>query len=598
MASRHKASSHATGSQAQPAWQGLADPAQWAEQFRQWQSMAGAFAQSGAPGSTGFGPAGGMPAGEGTIPFALIPPERLAEIQQKYLEAWLQIWGHMSAGDSAETVAPTDRRFANDAWRKSPLYGYAAAFYVLNARTLMDMADAVQADAKTRERVRFAVSQWTAAMSPSNFLATNPEAQKQLIESRGESLRAGILNMLQDMERGKISQTDETAFEIGRNVANSEGAVVFENDYFQLIQYKPLTAKVHARPLLLVPPCINKYYILDLQPTNSLVRYSVEQGHTVFLVSWRNPDASMAARNWDDYIEGGAIEAIRVAREITAQDQINLLGFCVGGTILSTALAVLAARGEHPAASLTLLTTLLDFSDTGILDVFVDQAQVEMREQTIGSAAPAGPGLLRGVELANTFSFLRPNDLVWNYVVENYLKGKTPAPFDLLYWNGDSTNLPGPWYCWYLRHTYLQNDLMAPGRLTVCGEPVDLGRIEVPVYLYGSREDHIVPWKSAYASTQLLKGERRFVLGASGHIAGVINPPAANKRSHWINAGLPDSAEAWLDGAQEHPGSWWPDWSAWLVKHAGAQKAAPKRYGNADHPAIEPAPGRYVKQKA
>ncbi|MGC0018494.1 class I poly(R)-hydroxyalkanoic acid synthase [Ralstonia pseudosolanacearum] len=598
MASRHKASSHATGSQAQPAWHGLADPAQWAEQFRQWQSMAGAFAQSGAPGSTGFGPAGGMPAGEGAIPFALIPPERLAEIQQKYLEAWLQIWGHMSAGDSAETVAPSDRRFANDAWRKSPLYGYAAAFYVLNARTLMDMADAVQADAKTRERVRFAVSQWTAAMSPSNFLATNPEAQKQLIESRGESLRAGILNMLQDMERGKISQTDETAFEIGRNVANSEGAVVFENDYFQLIQYKPLTAKVHARPLLLVPPCINKYYILDLQPANSLVRYSVEQGHTVFLVSWRNPDASMAASNWDDYIEGGAIEAIRVAREIAAQDQINVLGFCVGGTILSTALAVLAARGEHPAASLTLLTTLLDFSDTGILDVFVDQAQVEMREQTIGSAAPAGPGLLRGVELANTFSFLRPNDLVWNYVVENYLKGKTPAPFDLLYWNGDSTNLPGPWYCWYLRHTYLQNDLMAPGRLTVCGEPVDLGRIEVPVYLYGSREDHIVPWKSAYASTQLLKGERRFVLGASGHIAGVINPPAANKRAHWINAGLPDSAEAWLDGAKEHPGSWWPDWSAWLAKHAGAQKAAPKRYGNADHPVIEPAPGRYVKQKA
>ncbi|AQW29583.1 class I poly(R)-hydroxyalkanoic acid synthase [Ralstonia syzygii subsp. celebesensis] len=598
MASRHKASSHASGSQAQSTWHGLADPAQWAEQFRQWQSMAGAFAQSGAPGSTGFGPVNGMPAGEGTIPFALIPPERLAEIQQKYLDAWLQIWRHMSASDSAETVAPADRRFANDAWRKSPLYGYAAAFYVLNARTLMEMAEAVQADAKTRERVRFAVSQWTAAMSPSNFLATNPEAQKQLIESRGESLRTGILNMLQDMERGKISQTDETAFEIGRNVANSEGAVVFENDYFQLIQYKPLTAKVHARPLLLVPPCINKYYILDLQPANSLVRYSVEQGHTVFLVSWRNPDASMAARTWEDYIEGGAIEAIRVAREISAQDQINVLGFCVGGTILSTALAVLAARGQHPAASLTLLTTLLDFSDTGILDVFVDQAQVEMREQTIGSAAPTGPGLLRGVELANTFSFLRPNDLVWNYVVENYLKGKTPAPFDLLYWNGDSTNLPGPWYCWYLRHTYLQNDLMVPGKLTVCGEPVDLGRLDMPVYLYGSREDHIVPWKSAYASTQLLKGKLRFVLGASGHIAGVINAPAANKRSHWINAKLPEAADAWLEGAKEHPGSWWPDWSAWLATQAGAQKAAPKRYGNADHPEIEPAPGRYVKQKA
>ena len=597
MASRQSTSSKASSAHTQAPWQGLSDPAQWAEQFKQWQAFAGAFAQPGAP-APGFGQFNGGQVGEGTVPFALIPPERLAEIQQKYLEEWLQIWRHMSTGESAEAVAPSDRRFSNDAWRKSPLYGYAAAFYVLNARTLMEMADAVQADAKTRERVRFAVSQWTAAMSPSNFLATNPEAQKHLIESRGESLRTGILNMLQDMERGKISQTDETAFEIGRNVANSEGAVVFENDYFQLIQYKPLTAKVYARPLLLVPPCINKYYILDLQPANSLVRYAVEQGNTVFLVSWRNPDASMASRTWDDYIEGGAIEALRVAREISGQDQINVLGFCVGGTILSTALAVLAARGEHPAASLTLLTTLLDFTDTGILDVFVDQAQVEMREQTIGANAPTGPGLLRGVELANTFSFLRPNDLVWNYVVENYLKGKTPAPFDLLYWNGDSTNLPGPWYCWYLRHTYLQNDLKTPGKLTVNGTPVDLGKIEAPVYIYGSREDHIVPWQSAYASVPLLKGERRFVLGASGHIAGVINPPAANKRSHWINTKLPETADAWFEGAKEQPGSWWPDWSSWLASHAGAQKAAPKRYGNADYPEIEPAPGRYVKQKA
>ncbi|CAJ0740728.1 Poly(3-hydroxyalkanoate) polymerase subunit PhaC [Ralstonia mannitolilytica] len=597
MASRQSASSKASSARTQAPWQGLSDPAQWAEQFKQWQTLMGGYAQPGAA-APGLGQFNGAAMGEGAVPFALIPPERLAEIQQKYLEEWLQIWRHMSTGESAEAVAPADRRFANEAWRKSPLFGYAAAFYVLNARTLMEMADAVQADAKTRERVRFAVSQWTAAMSPSNFLATNPEAQKQLIESRGESLRTGILNMLQDMERGKISQTDESAFEIGRNVANSEGAVVFENEYFQLIQYKPLTAKVYARPLLLVPPCINKYYILDLQPANSLVRYAVEQGNTVFLVSWRNPDASMASRTWDDYIEGGAIEAIRVVREIAAQDQINVLGFCVGGTILSTALAVLAARGEHPAASLTLLTTLLDFTDTGILDVFVDQAQVEMREQTIGANAPTGPGLLRGVELANTFSFLRPNDLVWNYVVENYLKGKTPAPFDLLYWNGDSTNLPGPWYCWYLRHTYLQNDLKEPGKLTVAGTPVDLGKIDAPVYIYGSREDHIVPWKSAYASVPLLKGKRRFVLGASGHIAGVINPPAANKRSHWINAKLPDSADAWFEGATEHPGSWWPDWSAWLASHAGAQKAAPKRYGNADYPEIEPAPGRYVKQKA
>ena len=303
-----------------------------------------------------------------------------------------------------------DRRFAGDAWHRNVPYRFAAAFYLLNARAMNELADAVEADAKTRQRIRFAVSQWVDAMSPANFLATNPEAQQKLIESGGESLRAGVRNMLEDMGRGKISQTDETAFEVGRNVAVSEGAVVYENEYFQLLQYKPLTDKVHARPLLLVPPCINKYYILDLQPEGSLVRHAVEQGHTVFPVSWRNPDASMAERTWDDYIEHGAIRAIEVTREISAQDRINVLGFCVGGTIIATALAVLAARGVRPAASLTLLTTLLDFSDTGILDVFVDEAHVKLREATIGGGAGAPCGLLRGVELANTFSFLRPND--------------------------------------------------------------------------------------------------------------------------------------------------------------------------------------------
>lgn len=461
-----------------------------------------------------------------------------------------------------------------------------------------ELAGAVEADAKTRQRIRFAISQWVDAMSPANFLATNPEAQKKLIDSGGESLRAGVRNMLDDLGRGKISQTDESAFEVGRNVAVTEGAVVYENAYFQLLQYKPVTDKVFARPLLLVPPCINKYYILDLQPQTSLVNYMVEQGHTVYMVSWRNPDASMAELSWDDYIEHAAIRAIEVTREISGQDQINVLGFCVGGTIVSTALAVLAKRGERPAASLTLLTTLLDFADTGVLDVFVDEAHVKLRETTLGGAAGTPCALLRGVELANTFSFLRPNDLVWNYVVDNYLKGNTPVPFDLLFWNGDATNLPGPWYCWYLRHTYLQNELKVPGKLTVCNAPVDLGSIDVPTYIYGSREDHIVPWMSAYASTALLKNKLRFVLGASGHIAGVINPPAKKKRSHWTNDKLPASAQEWFDGATEHAGSWWPDWAAWLAKHAGARKAAPTDYGNKDYRAIEPAPGRYVKAKA
>jgi len=331
-----------------------------------------------------------------------------------------------------------------------------------------------------------------------------------------------------------------------------------------------------------------------------LIRYTVEQGHRVFVVSWCNPDASLAAKTWDDYIGDGAIRALRVVQDITGEQQIDTLGFCVGGTILATALAVLAAHGEQPAASLTLLTTFLDFTDTGVLDLFVDEASVALREVTMGEAAPGGPALLDGKELGATFSFLRPNDLVWNYVVGNYLKGETPPPFDLLYWNSDSTNLPGPMYCWYLRNTYLENKLKQPGALTVCGVPVDLGAIQAPVYLYASREDHIVPWQSAYMSTAVLKGPKRFVMGASGHIAGVVNPPAKKKRSHWTGPAhkFPAKAEEWLASATEHPGSWWTDWADWLKPHAGALKAAPKTPGSRQYKAIEPAPGRYVKQKA
>jgi polyhydroxyalkanoate synthase len=423
-----------------------------------------------------------------------------------------------------------------------------------------------------------------AASSPSNYLAFNAEAQKKALETQGESIAKGIQNLLQDVQRGHLSMTDESAFEVGRNVGTTEGAVVFENDLFQLLEYKPLTAKVYERPLLLVPPCINKFYILDLQPENSLIRYAVEQGHRVFVVSWRNPDSSMAQYTWDQYIEDAAIKAIHVTQEITGQDKkggkIDTLGFCVGGTILSTALAVLAARGEQPVASFTLLTTLLDFTDTGILDIFIDENFVQYREMQMGQR-----GLLKGQELASTFSFLRPNDLVWNYVVGNYLKGETPPAFDMLYWNSDATNLPGPFYAWYLRNTYLENKLKVPGALTVCGEKIDLGAIQAPVYLYGSREDHIVPIEGAYASTQVLKGKKRFVMGASGHIAGVINPPAKKKRSFWTrdDGKLPTTHAEWLAGSTEQPGSWWTDWSAWLKGHAGKQI---------------PAPGRYVKAKA
>ena len=526
------------------------------------------------------------------LPKLSFSAEKLKSLQEQYVAEAGELW---KAG-MTPTTASSDRRFAGEAWGSNPVSSFTAAVYLLNGRTLFNMVEAVEADAKTKSRLRFAVEQWMAASSPSNSLAFNAEAQKRAIDTQGESIAKGLKNLLDDVKRGHLSMTDETAFEVGRNVATTEGAVVFENELFQLLEYKPLTAKVYERPFLLVPPCINKFYILDLQPENSLIRYAVEQGHRVFVISWRNPDESLRDTTWDQYIEDAAINAIHLVQEIGGSKQINTLGFCVGGTILSTALAVLAARGEKPAASVTLLTTLLDFTDTGILDIFIDEAMVKFREMQMGSG-----GLLDGGELASTFSFLRPNDLVWNYVVGNYLKGETPPPFDLLYWNCDATNLPGPFYVWYLRNTYHENKLKVPGALTVCGEKIDLGAIDAPVYIYGSREDHIVPIGGAYASTQLLKGKKRFVMGASGHIAGVINPPAKKKRSHWIreDGKLPASQADWLTGAQEHPGSWWTDWAQWLKGHAGKQIAAPKAYGKGSaYKASEPAPGRYVKAKA
>ncbi len=577
----------------------------WSQSAQQFQQMFGdgmakamqsfqglSSGQMGAVGTTDNSPA--------ALRFA---PDKLQALQQQYMQDAIALWTQGLQG----VPASSDKRFAAQAWTENPMAGLSAAVYLLNARTLMGLAEAVDADVKTQARIRFAIEQWLAASAPSNFLAFNVDAQKKAIETKGESIAKGMQNLMHDLAQGHVSMTDESQFEVGKNVATTEGAVVFENDLFQLLEYKPLTAKVFEKPFLLVPPCINKFYILDLQPENSLIRYAVAQGHRTFVVIWRNPpsnansytDASLSHKTWDDYIEQAAIKAISVTQEITGAKTINALGFCVGGTILTTALAVLAARGQKPVASATLLTTLLDFKDTGILDLFIDEAFVQYREKEMGQG-----GLIKGGDLASTFSFLRPNDLVWNYVVGNYLKGETPPPFDLLYWNSDSTNLPGPFYAWYLRNTYLENNLVKPGKAVVCGEKVDLRKVDLPVYIYGSREDHIVPIGGAYASTQALPGKKRFVMGASGHIAGVINPPAKNKRSHWIGAEnkFPATAEAWIAGAKEHPGSWWTDWSTWLAGHAGKQIAAPKAYGSSagkvKYKAIEPAPGRYVNAKA
>jgi polyhydroxyalkanoate synthase len=524
-------------------------------------------------------------------------PEAVEQLKNEYMESFGALWQDFMNG---KAPAVADRRFASPAWQGNPMSAFNAASYLLNAKFLTAMAEAVDTAPQQKQKIRFAVQQIVDAMSPANFLATNPEAQQKLIETKGESLTKGLANMLADMNKGHISLSDESAFEVGRNLATTEGQVVYENPLFQLIQYKPLTEKVHTRPLLMVPPCINKYYILDLQPENSLVRYAVEQGNTVFLISWSNPDPSLAKTSWDDYVDQGVIQAVHTVQDISGQDQMNMLGFCVGGTLVSTALAVLAARGEKPAASLTLLTTFLDFSDTGVLNVFVDEGQVALREQTLKAG-----GLMPGRDLASTFSSLRPNDLVWNYVQSNYLKGNEPPPFDLLYWNSDSTNLPGPMFCWYLRNTYLENSLKIPGKLSVAGAKVDLGAIDAPTFIYGSREDHIVPWNSAFGSLDILNPKRpkanRFILGASGHIAGVINPAAKKKRSYWTNdalAGKKVAPEQWFEGATEHPGSWWPEWAQFLAEHGGKDVKAPAKPGNARHKPIEPAPGRYVKVRA
>jgi poly[(R)-3-hydroxyalkanoate] polymerase subunit PhaC len=523
------------------------------------------------------------------VPQLTFSPEKLRELQQAYLSEAADLWNRGLAAAPADK----DKRFASDAWSINPVAAYSAAIYLLNARALLGLAEAAETDAKTKARLRFAVEQWMAACAPSNFMVLNAEAQKKAIETHGKSIAMGAQNLLKDIQQGHVSMTDESVFEVGKNVATTEGAVVFENELIQLIEYKPLTQQVYERPFLVVPPCINKFYILDLQPDKSLIRYLVEQGHRTFVISWRNPDESLKDQTWDDYIGDGPIKGIELVQEITGAKQINALGFCVGGTLLGAALAVLAARGKKPVASVTLLTTFLDFSETGVLDLFIDEAFVKFRETQLGHG-----GILPGQELASTFSFLRPNDLVWNYVVGNYLKGETPPPFDLLYWNSDSTNLPGPMFAWYLRNTYLENNLVKPGKCISCGERIDLRKVDIPVYIYGSREDHIVPIAGAYASTQHLPGKKRFVMGASGHIAGVINPPAKNKRSYWTNDKLPKTHEEWLKGAKEHPGSWWTDWSRWLNGHAGEQIAAPRRYGRGKYKAIEPAPGRYVKAKA
>ncbi len=526
-------------------------------------------------------------------------PEKLAALQKRFSDEHQRLLGIMSHPEQAqgELLSAQDKRFNTTSWQQAAPFRYLAESYLTSCRLLIESIEASEVDPALKQRMRFFAKQYADAMSPANFLMTNPEAIKAAVESRGETLRMGLANLQADVEKGRVSMTDETAFEVGKNVAMSPGRVVFENDIFQLLQYTPSTEQVHLRPLLMVPPCINKFYILDLRPDNSYIEYAVQQGITVFVMSWRNVQAPQGNLGWDDYLANGVVKAIDTVRLITNVERINTLGFCVGGTVLACALAILRRLGHDVVESSTFLTTFVDFSDVGDISAYVDEAFVARREREVG-----GGGIINGAELAFAFSSLRANELVWNYVVNNYLQGKKPPAFDLLFWNGDSTNLPGPWYCYYLRNTYLENNLIKPDKLSMCGVPLDLSYVDMPAFVFAAREDHIVPWRTAYSSAGYFSGDIEFVLGASGHIAGVVNPASKNKRSYW-SAGAehgPGQQEAgeWLDLARENEGSWWPHWAKWLKARSGRMIAARKVLGSAAFPPGEAAPGRYVKEKA
>ena len=520
---------------------------------------------------------------------SLITPEKLSKIQKEYFSELTNVF---SSPNNTQNKIKTDKRFSSDIWLESNPFASMAALYMINSKAMMEITDNLSIKNKEKQKIQFVVEQWLESVSPSNFLATNPEVQKKLVETGGNSFLNGLANLMGDLQKGRISQTDETAFTVGENLAVTQGAVIFENEVAQLIQYKPTTTKVGSIPLLIVPPCINKFYIMDLKPESSLVKFAIDQGNTVFLISWKNAGNSEKHLQWNDYVEKGLIKPIDVILKITKKTKLNTLGFCIGGTLLSTAISVLHGRNKDCINSLTLMASLLDFTNPGILDIFIDEKNVLAREKSSGNS-----GLISGSELASTFSFLRSRDLVWNYVVSNYLIGDKPVAFDLLFWNSDHSNLPGPFYSWYLRNMYLENKLKIPGQLKVCEQKIDLSLLDIPVYAMGAIEDHIVPWQSAYDSLCLFSGKTKFVLGASGHIAGCINPASKNRRSYWTNNKIGSNSDEWLESARENNGSWWNDWKVWLKPHQGNTINSKKVLGSKKFFPIEPAPGRYVSEK-
>ncbi len=512
-------------------------------------------------------------------------PERLAALQREFYEGQARLW--KQALDETPDASSADASPRPEL----PFFALLADQHRLMTRWAQQLPEALDLDPAARRRLAFSLRQWAEASAPANFLASNPGAIRAAVESGGTTLQRGLANLQADLAQGRISMSDAEAFEVGRNLAVTPGAVVHETPIMQLIQYTPVTAKVAVRPLLIVPPFINKYYILDLRPENSFVRFALEQGQQVFMASWRNIPPELGSATWDDYLEQGVFAALKATLDIAHTRDASVLGFCVGGTLTACAAAIEAARGGKRFANLTLLATLLDFSDPGEISVFVDETTVARREHEF-----ADGGVMPGAQLASAFASLRARDLIWHFVEHNYLLGETPRAFDLLHWNSDSANLPGRLYAWYLRNLYLEDRLKVPDTLRLCGENIDLGRIAIPSYVLAAKDDHIVPWHSAYRSARLLSGERRFTLTESGHVAGVVNPARLDRRGWWENASLSEAPERWFDEAQHHRGSWWHDWAAWIGARSGRTVHAPVGLGNPGHPVIEAAPGRYVKE--
>lgn len=489
-----------------------------------------------------------------------------------------------------------DKRFKHESWESNLLFDFIKQSYLLTADYIHHTVKNIEGlDDKTEKKIDFYTRQFINALSPSNFLATNPEILGKTIESRGQNLLNGLNNLLEDLERGggalKIRMTDPDAFELGRDLALTPGKVIHQTDLAQLIQYEPATEQVYKRPILFIPPWINKYYILDLQPKNSLIKWLVEQGHTVFVLSWRNPSAAFADKTFDDYLLEGPMAALDAIEQAVDEKEVNLVGYCLGGTLLACALAYMTAKKDRRANSATFFTSLLDFENPGELEIFIDEDQLESLEQQMERR-----GYLAGDQMARTMSSLRANDLIWSFFVNNYLRGEDPFPFDLLYWNQDSTNMPARMHAFYLRNMYLENRLCEPGGIVLAGEPIDLMKIKVPAFFLSTREDHIAPWKTTYRGLRLLGGRVRFVLSGSGHIAGVINPPEKNKYGYWTNTRTPEDPDEWLTAAEYHPGSWWSHWLGWLNSKGGA-KVACRRVGAGKLKPIEDAPGRYVRER-